>query len=87
MLIQIVNQQKLDELIEYLRSLPLDVTHAFEGDTFPMVGELRLADGSDIGQLFVSDNGATWETAGEWEKKLEAELHSRFGNLMDTKSI
>jgi hypothetical protein len=85
MLIRIANQEKLVELTEYLATLPLEVTHILQGYEFPMVGELRLSDFSDVGELFVSDDNLTWEPIDEWEKKLEAKLHAKFGNPLELK--
>jgi hypothetical protein len=85
MLIHIENQEKLDELWTLLGELPIDLHHRFQGDTFPMVAELRLwlDDCHDKGELFLSDDSLTWEPISVWEQKLEKKLHARFGNPLE----
>ena len=86
MLIYIENQQKLDELWDLLGELPVNMHHRFKYGSFPMVAELWLDESYEKnGGLFLSDNSLTWEPVEEWEKKLEAELHAKFGNPMDMK--
>ena len=82
MLINIANQQKLDELTNILAALPLDVTRTFEGDTFPMVGEIRMnTDGVDTHKIRIDCvvNGIEmWMTVERFEEMLEEELNERF---------
>lgn len=78
MLIRLPDQSKLDELVEYVGTLPIEVNHVMQGDNFPMVADVELGNEASADNLFVSPNDITWVSYAEWFAGVKDYLREHF---------